>query len=169
MLVSYNATPQVTADFTTISSTTGCGSLVVEFQDLSTGNPTAWLWDFGNGNTSTLENPIAIYAMPGLYDVDLKVNDGLTNDIKTIINYVKVYEEPTADLQVNSLATGCVPLDTDFSDVSISSAPVATWQWDFGDGSSSNLQNPNYNYETDGLFSVSLSIVDANGCQSLAT
>ena len=58
--------------------------MVVEFQDVSTGNPTAWLWDFGNGNTSTLENPIAIYAMPGLYDVELKVNDGLTNDIKTI-------------------------------------------------------------------------------------
>ncbi len=169
MLVSFSATPQVTADFTTISSTTGCGSLVVEFQDVSTGNPTAWLWDFGNGNTSTLENPIAIYAIPGLYDVELKVNDGLTNDIKTISSYVKVHEQPTADLQVNSLATGCVPLATDFLDVSISSTPVTTWQWDFGDGSSSNLQNPNYNYETDGLFSVSLSIVDANGCQSLAT
>ena len=69
MLVSFSATPQVTADFTTITSTTGCGSLVVEFKDLSLGNPTTLLWDFGNGNTSTLKNPTAVYNTPGVYDV----------------------------------------------------------------------------------------------------
>ena len=60
MLISFSATSQVVADFTTISSTQGCGSLIVEFQDLSVGNPTSWLWDFGNGNTSTLKAPTAI-------------------------------------------------------------------------------------------------------------
>ncbi len=73
MLVSFSATPQVTADFTTITSETGCGSLVVEFKDLSTISPTSWLWDFGNGNTSTLKNPITVYNTPGFYDVVLKV------------------------------------------------------------------------------------------------
>ena len=80
MLLSMDATPQVTADFTTLTSTTGCGSLVVEFKDLSLGNPSAWLWDFGNGNTSILENPIAVYNSPGSYDVVLKVTDGIDND-----------------------------------------------------------------------------------------
>ena len=60
MLVSFSATPQVTADFTTNTATSGCGSQVVEFEDLSTGSPTSWLWDFGNGNTSTLQNPIVV-------------------------------------------------------------------------------------------------------------
>ena len=73
MLVSFSATPQVTADFTTITSVTGCGSLVVEFEDLSTGSPTSWLWDFGNGNSSTLQNPVTIYNTAGVYDVVLKV------------------------------------------------------------------------------------------------
>ena len=73
MLVSFSATPQVTADFTTITSVTGFGSLVVEFEDLSTGSPTSWLWDFGNGNSSTLQNPVAIYNTAGVYDVVLKV------------------------------------------------------------------------------------------------
>ena len=73
VFVSWSATPQVTADFITITSTTGCGSLVVEFKDLSAGNPTSWLWDFGNGNSSTLKDPIAIYNVPGIYDVSLKV------------------------------------------------------------------------------------------------
>ena len=56
-----SATSQVIANFTTISDRTGCGSLVVEFQDLSTGSPQTWLWDFGNGNTSTLQNPTTFY------------------------------------------------------------------------------------------------------------
>ena len=53
MLASKSTTSQVLSDFTTITSNTGCGSLVVEFEDLSTGNPNSWLWDFGNGITST--------------------------------------------------------------------------------------------------------------------
>ena len=82
MFVSFSATSQVIADFTTITSTTGCGSLVVEFEDLSTGTPTSWLWDFGNGNTSTLKNPYAIYNSPGIYDVVLTVTDASANDTK---------------------------------------------------------------------------------------
>ena len=88
MLVSFSATPQVTADFTTITSVTGCGSLVEEFKDLSTISPTSWLWDFGNGNTSTLKNPIAVYNTPGIYDVVLKVSDGFLTDIKTLSSYI---------------------------------------------------------------------------------
>jgi len=64
MLKPISATPQVIADFTTISANEGCGSLVVEFQDLSTGVPDTWLWDFGNGNTSTQKNPVTIYSNP---------------------------------------------------------------------------------------------------------
>ncbi len=61
MLISSSANPQVSADFTTLSATIGCGSLVVEFQDLSIGSLDTWLWGFGNGNPSTLNNPTAIY------------------------------------------------------------------------------------------------------------
>ena len=69
MLVSFSATPQVTADFTTNTATSGCGSQVVEFEDLSTGSPTSWLWDLGNGNTTNLKHPVAIFSTPGVYDI----------------------------------------------------------------------------------------------------
>ena len=110
MLTSFSATPQVTANFTTITSTEGCGSLLVEFQDLSVGSPSTWLWDFGNGNTSSLQNPLAVYNMPGDYSVSLTVSDILTNDTKTIISLIKVYEFPDitlitpADYQIKSNA-----------------------------------------------------------------
>ena len=106
MLVSFSATSQVTANFTTITSTTGCGSLVVEFKDLSVGGPTSWLWDFGNGNSSTLKDPIAIYNVPGIYDVSLKVSDFNTNDTKIHYALIKVYQEPIAEFQANSSVFG---------------------------------------------------------------
>ncbi len=169
MLVSLNATPQVTADFTTITSRTGCGSLLVEFKDLSVGSPTSWLWDFGNGNTSTLKNPISVYSMPGTYNVVLKVSDGNTVDLKVESSYIIVFEEPIAALQATSLVVGCVPLTASFQDFSSTNIGIASWQWDFGDGGSSNIKNPNYVYSSSGQYSVSLSVVDINGCQSLVT
>ena len=80
MLMTYSASSQVTADFSTIDSTSACGSLIVEFQDLSIGNPNSWLWDLGNGNTSTLQNPIMIYTNPGFYTVQLTSSNSLYND-----------------------------------------------------------------------------------------
>ena len=78
MLISSSASPQVVADFTTISVNAGCGSLVVEFQDLSTGAPNTWLWDFGNGNFSSLQNPTVIYANSGVYDIKLISSNNIT-------------------------------------------------------------------------------------------
>ena len=168
MLVSFNATPQVTAEFTTITSRSGCGSLVVEFTDLSLGSPTSWLWDFGNGNTSILKNPTTIYSIAGEYDVTLKVDDVLTSDIKTIISYINIFERPSAIINSN-FVTGCMPLNTSFEDASITSHAIASWQWDFGDGGSSSIQNPDYIYYNNGTYTVSLLIEDINGCYNLVS
>ena len=81
MLASTSTTSQVVSDFTTITSNTGCGSLVVEFEDLSTGNPNSWLWDFGNGITSTQQNPVVVYANEGFYSVSLSISDAVTSDV----------------------------------------------------------------------------------------
>jgi len=78
MLASKSTTSQVVSDFTTTNSNTGCGSLVVEFEDLSTGNPNSWLWDFGNGMTSTLQNPVIVYPDEGFYTVSLSISDAVT-------------------------------------------------------------------------------------------
>jgi len=169
MLVSSNATSQVTANFTTINSTEGCGSLIVDFKDLSLGNPTSWLWDLGNGNTSTLKDPTAIYNNPGVYDISLTVSDMLGGHTKIVTSFIQVYEKPIAELQLSSQFSGCAPFDVSFEDVSVTNSSIVSWQWDFGDGGSSNVQNPSYTYSSDGEYAVSLSVLDVNGCQSLVT
>jgi len=169
MLFSNSASPQVIADFTTVSANTGCGSLVVDFQDLSTGAPNTWLWDFGNGNSSSLKNPTAIYSSPGVYDVTLTVSNSITNDYKSYNGLINVFNSPISEFTINSLANGCMPLLIDFEDISLTNNSIVNWQWDFGDGGASSFQNPIYDYTSDGNFSVSLIVTDANGCQSLST
>jgi len=59
----------------TANTTTGPAPLAVQFNDTSTGNPTAWLWDFGDGATSTEQNPVHTYTAPGNYTVGLTVSN----------------------------------------------------------------------------------------------
>ena len=169
MLISSSVSPQVISDFTTLSVNSGCGSLVVEFQDLSTGAPNTWLWDFGNGNSSSLQNPTVIYTSPGIFDVTLIISDSITNDSKVSNGLIKVFDTPISKISTNSILNGCIPLEVNFEDISVSNNLIVNWQWDFGDGGASNLQNPIYNYNSDGNFSVSLLVTDLNGCQSLST
>ena len=124
MLYSKKATSQVVSDFTTISSNTGCGSLVAEFEDLSTGNPDTWFWDFGNGNTSTLQNPMMIYTNPGFYTVQLTASNSLYNDFKSVTDYIKIYENPTAEFLVPGTTSDCVPMLVDFLDISSASSLI---------------------------------------------
>ena len=167
MLKPISAAPQVAAYFTTNSTNEGCGSLVVEFQDLSIGDPQTWLWDFGNGNTSTEKNPTTIYSSAGLYDVSLTVSNNLSSDSILEISYIKVYQNPVASINMNTSPQACLPFNVAFSDISTYSAPIISWQWDFGDGGVSSQQHPIYTYTNTGYYSVSLSVIDANSCQDL--
>ena len=169
MLLSISATPQVSTDFTTISANAGCGSLIVEFKDLSSGSPTAWLWDFGNGNFSSLQNPTVIYNNPGLYDVKLISSNTSFTDAKISNGFITVHNNPSSNLDVSSSISGCAPLLVSFDDISSSSSSIVDWLWDFGDGGSSTSQNPIYEYQQAGEFTVSLMVFDNNGCQSIVS
>jgi hypothetical protein len=61
----------------------GVAPLTVKFTDTSTGNPTAWAWDFGDGNTATLQNPVNTYQAPGTYTVTLTASTGTASDTAT--------------------------------------------------------------------------------------
>jgi parallel beta-helix repeat protein len=80
--------------------------LTVAFSDLSTGNPVSWSWDFGDGGTSTLQNPSYTYNSPGTYSVSLIVTDeaGNSNTI-TNTNYVTVYSDPIRNTRTEKTYT----------------------------------------------------------------
>jgi gliding motility-associated-like protein len=151
------------ADFI-VKATYGCNSLQAYFTDQSTGNPTTWFWDFGNGQTSITQNPAVVYTAPGAYTVTLTITNNTGNDQVVKTNYIIVDSVPVAAFSL-SLSAGCLPFPVSFTDQSKPLAGnIINWSWDFGDGSTSALQNPVHSYTTDGIYSVKLTVQNSKGC-----
>ena len=160
MLTSYQVFPQIETEFTTSTNNIGCGPLFVEFQDLSSGNPDAWLWDFGNGDISNQQNPTYIYQLPGVYSVTLISSNN--NNIDTVIktNFIKVLDYPRSDFEIEYNCTN--PLAVNLINNSIGYDSLL---WEFGNGSTSNITNPQYLFNSRGTYLVKLSAINqATGC-----
>jgi PKD repeat protein len=142
----------------------GTVPLVVQFDDTSVGSPTSWSWSFGDGGTSTLENPSHTYTAAGTYSVSLTAANSHGNDTETKPGYVTATEQPEliADFTASPLS-GTAPLTVTFTDGSTGS-PVS-WSWDFGDSDSTNatMQNPVHTYASAGIYTVSLTATNAAG------
>jgi len=243
-----------TADFSWLSYSQ-CTNDSTQFTSTYTTNSgfsTGFLWDFGDGNTSTLQNPNHLYATAGNYNVQLIVNWGCiadtvtksitittgsapvfgfyTNPADTICNsnvsyiiqsltadsifvdfgdatptitvnnstffsnhnYVPgtynlvsyaynacgvdtlydtltVINPPTSIFSVPSNSF-CLSQSTAFNNSSTAGTlPITNWNWEFGDGSTSNLQSPTYAFNNEGTYSVTLTATDAFGCSNSST
>ena len=140
----------------------GALPLAVGFRDLSTGVPTSWLWDFGDGNTSTQQNPVHTYTVADAYSVSLTVANALGQDQTTRVDYILAdVIPPVADFTAAPTA-GLAPLAVDFTDQSTGGTPTS-WLWDFGDGGTSTLPDPAHTYLTSGFYTVTLTLTNAYG------
>lgn len=141
--------------------TSGCPNSPITFQNSTSGGGT-YLWDFGDGSTSTLQNPVYSYAMPGTYTISLTVFGGNGCD-STIIrpNYITI-ETVEADFSVDRTFSPCPPFVTVFS--STVNKPVSSYKWYFGDGKTDTAANPTHIYFHPGIYTVSLMVKTANGC-----
>jgi PKD repeat protein len=141
----------------------GTAPLLVSFSDLSTNSPTSWAWNFGDGNTSTQQDPSHTYTAAGDYTVTLNVSNGDGADTAVKTNYISVSAAGTAPTAAFSgtPTSGTAPLDVSFSDAS-TDGPTS-WSWNFGDGNTSTQQNPSHTYTTAGSYTVSLTVSNAYG------
>ncbi len=124
---------------------------------------TQWVWDFGDGETATKKNPTKVYTKAGVYSVTLTITDknGCTNT-STKRNLVKVNTQKAQFTP--SVNYGCVPLTVDFTNNSQSFFGITKYRWEFGNGETSNIAQPNIVYNTAGTYYPKLIIADKNGC-----
>jgi PKD repeat protein len=150
------------ADFSA-SPTSGNSPLTVNFSDLSSNGPTSWSWDFGDGGSSTAQNPTHVYAAAGTYTVSLTAANGSGSNTATKVNYISVTTTPPAPVADFSASptSGTPPLTVNFTDLS-SNGPTS-WSWDFGDGAASTAQNPTHVYAAAGTYTVSLTATNGSG------
>jgi len=135
----------------------GTAPLEVNFSNMSTGEMESYLWEFGDGNTSTEINPAYEYQNPGLYTVTLTAYGVYGTDTKIKENYVEVIEpeEVIAAFTVSG-NNGCAPYPVTFINQSVGT--IDSLLWDFGDGEISIEENPFHIYEGAGVFEVILTI-----------
>ncbi|MFL5741519.1 MAG: PKD domain-containing protein [Flavisolibacter sp.] len=157
-----------TANFTA-ATTSGCSPLVVNFQNQSTG-ATSYFWDFGNGATSTLQNPSTTYFKPGKYTVKLTATNAQSSNTLTRTQYIVVWGKPSVNFTVSDSAA-CFPHRAQFKDLSSASPETVNtdWLWDFGDGTQSVQQNPLNIYTASGNYTVTLKVTNDKGCYTAFT
>lgn len=132
-------------------------ALAVNFTDMSTGTVDSWAWDFGDGNTSTQQNPAHTYATAGTYTVCL-VTSNSCGYADTICQSIMVCAAPVAAFSTSDALTSITLTD-------MSTGTVDAWAWDFGDGNTSTSQNPSNTYSAAGTYNVCLTISNACGDQ----
>lgn len=215
----------------------------INFQDLSSGNPSQWEWDFPGGSpaTSTIQNPVVTYQTSGTYPVSLKIWNTSGVDSIAINNYIQIldlpsvgftYTMPSCNGQLDFLASIPSPYSSVFwdfgdgnnlttsnnfashtyaadgnyfvtlvaispygNDTLVQTIPVVIinssiqisgafainspisfsvnpslsgtgFNWNFGNGNTSNLSNPTIQYSTTGVYPITLTLTGSNGCQS---
>ena len=136
---SHTATKQVVVsnplvDFQVVNAVNDTTCQEVIFNNLS--SPGGYIWDFGDGMTSTSADPTHVYEATGTYDVTLTVSaGGCQSDTTMTIEVINV----AADFSSNPTYSCSLPYEIQFTDLSTS---AASWQWQFGNGDTSTEQNP---------------------------
>ena len=144
--------------------TSGTRPLTVQFTDQSTGSPTSWLWDFGDGTNATIQNPSHTYSTAGSKNVKLTVTGQGGSDSEEKPGYIVVSEPGNSSLNAVFTATptsGAAPLTVNFTDQSTGS--LTSWLWDFGDGTNATIQNPVHTYTAEGIYTVTLTAGNGSG------
>ena len=143
------------------SGVSGYPPLTVNFVDTTQNNPISWSWTFGDGGTSSAQNPAHIYQIPGAYTVTLTATNADGSDEETKTGFVTVNGYPPVANFAGTPTSGNVPLTVTFTDTS-TNTPTG-WAWTFGDGGTSSEKNPVHQYTAAGTYTVTLTATNAFG------
>ena len=163
--ITVNPAPPV--NFVVNDSTAACGAKTVAVTNLSNPNASGgafYYWDFGDGYISPAQNPPThTYATPGTYSIFLVVTNSL-GCAKSLskAGYITVLGKPTATFTASNVNSCSAPLTTSFNNTS---TDAVSYNWDFGDGTTSTAAAPTHTYTTAGSFTVRLIATGASGCK----
>lgn len=163
-IVIVNANP--TGVFS-LSDTTGCEPLTVNFNASSNNNGASFSWDFGDSSTGIGASPSHTYLNDSIYTVTLTITS--TTGCITLVGstgVITVNPLPLANFSINTNPLSSFYTIADFTDLSVSQ--ISSWLWDFGDFSSgsnsSSVQNPSHTFVDAGTYDVQLIVTNQYGC-----
>jgi PKD repeat protein len=120
--------------------------------------PYSFSWDFGDGGSSTLQNPTYQYSSDGSYTATFTVTDDKgASDTDTASVSIST---PALVADADGPDNGCTDEPVTFTGSASGGCPPYSYSWGFGDGGTSTQQNPSYTYDTPGVYTVTLSVTD---------
>lgn len=150
--------PLVKAMFTTPPS--GCVPYTAEFTNTSLGGLN-FLWEFGDGTTSTEENPSHLYSGIGHYTVKLTAYDSTSCNLVSDTSFtIFVSGVPVAAFTFDPI----VPKENTFTNYTNQSVGATHYVWNFGDGDTSTVTNPRHIFNASGTYNVCLTAINDVGC-----
>lgn len=150
--------------------TTICQFSAVNIVNASNGDGLSYTWDFDNGNNSTEVSPTTVYTDTGEFFIRLVLLDS-QGCVDTAIQRVHVQNRPMPNFSADNTESPCLPLQTIFTDHSLSKHVVSR-KWSFGDGSVSALLDTTvafHTYTQAGTFNVKLDVETSYGCKGTQT
>lgn len=154
LIVDFYAVPQYGAPQLTVQFTDNTDSV-----DPATNT---YFWEFGDGGTSDQLNPVHVYAIEGTFTVNLTVTE--KNHHYATLSKPHYIHVGAGDLNAEFSGDprcGHSPLDVQFTDAS--TADHNQWEWNFGDGGMSYIEDPLHTYNEEGSYTVSLYISNSAG------
>lgn len=147
--------PTASYSYTEINACEG----IIQFSDLTTHSPTSWSWDFGDGTSSPIQNPIHDYTSPGIYNVKLVASNahGSDSTVQNII--IKIAE---ADISIGAITGLSSPIQ--FTNSTVGNTGFT---WTFGDGTTSSSPTPVHSYSNATTYIVTLEVVNSYGCTAM--
>jgi PKD repeat protein len=121
-------------------------------------SPYTYIWNFGDGNSSTEQNPVHTYTVSDTYVISLTVTDSTAN---TSMDTTYVTVAPELSANANGPYSGLANELIQFTGSANGGIPPYSYHWDFGDGGASTQQNPKHYYSTPGIYNVILNVTDS--------
>lgn len=173
---SLDSPPEITSDDST-SCIRVCSNQEIVFDANTSISQSNITWNAAGATViSTSGSTITVkWTNPGSASISVEVTT--PNGIVSMIKCVEVLASPDASFAVlpnvlpSGVANSCTNIDVQFKDLSdpVGSSPIVAWNWDFGDGTYSNIPSPSHSYTQGGTFTVTLEVVNACNCRSTFT
>ena len=167
--VRVNLYPPVNADFTFDYDT--CDVSEVVFNDESftaSENIKNWIWNLGDGTTSTEKDPTILYVDPSSYPVSLSVETE-TGCLDTMVQFVNWFPVPPLIIIEPSSFVGCPPANIFFNNLTSPIDNNYELNWEFGDGETSTEISPTHDYAETGSYSIDVEVISPFGCVTQRT
>lgn len=143
----------------------GYGPLAVDFMSTVDGGvpPYTYMWNFGDGTTSTQANPSHTYTDPGVYLVRLTLTDSTSKQSVSAELTITVLSETSMQVIISTTeVTGSSPLTVSFNSTILNGTAPYFYRWSFGDGVNSTQANPTHTFDRPGTYKVTLTVTDSN-------